>query len=750
MAFPAPKIKRLVRRLASAVASRVPPTVGPRRWTAFAIRVRTRRAGDLLAADPRAALDLVGPALMADSPARSWMIAALANEMLGNTDTAIDLARKATASHHRDLRSLQEHRKLAVRTSHAADVPEVLAAMAMTRPRNTAELEIALAELRAAPRDLMESFAETVRSHSRTRRLSMELIEEMLDEDTLVAAHEAGPEKFESEKLRVLNTRLNPIAVVTRALMRREAWQELATFVAVTPGSQLIGPQARKPFPVKPVNKAAAKALKAGHPTPAAMLAARVLAAEPSSRAAQETFDAAQDQIRVARHGWAFPPPASEPPYDPDPSAALAVLSQSLPITSGGYATRSHGILSGLAAQGRRIEAVTRLGFPYDRWPVGDSRTVPPIDTVDGIMYHRLVDERRTYPQHPLAAYVNESAAGIERIAKMQRSALIHASSFYVTGMAGLTAARQLGIPFIYEMRGLEELMKVSRDDTFVGSGREAFLRRVETLVAAQADAALIITKALRDEMIERGVDPDRAFVVPNGVHTDRFQPRERDRELEAQLGFADKTVIGYVGGLVDYEGVDLLIEAVALLRSARSDDFRVLIVGDGANERRIRQVTAEHRLMDVVTFTGRVPHSEVNRYLSLVDIAPFPRLPLPVCELISPIKPFESMAMGKAVIASDVAALAEIVEDGRTGRLFAKGDAAHLARLLAELIDDADQRRILGAAARDWVVRERDWQSITSIVNEVYEDVLDRKRAVAGTTAVEAGVGVGTLSRSV
>jgi glycosyltransferase involved in cell wall biosynthesis len=130
-------------------------------------------------------------------------------------------------------------------------------------------------------------------------------------------------------------------------------------------------------------------------------------------------------------------------------------------------------------------------------------------------------------------------------------------------------------------------------------------------------------------------------------------------------------------------------------------------------------------RLGDVVTFTGRVPHAEVGRYLSLFDVAPFPRLPLPVCELISPIKPFESMAMGKAVVVSSVAALTEIVSDGTTGLVFEKGSADDLAHVLDRLIDDPELRSKLGESARTWVRNERDWSSLVEIVAATYDEVL-------------------------
>lgn len=443
--------------------------------------------------------------------------------------------------------------------------------------------------------------------------------------------------------------------------------------------------------------------------------------------------DAADEQAILA-DPWqppaAAPAPASS---ELDPRSVVSVLGQSLPIRSGGYATRSHGILTGLAVQGWDMAAVTRLGFPFDLWwSADDERTPAPVDVVDGIPYHRLLEDGvREYPRAPLPPYVERGAAGIAELARDRRASLVHASSLYDVGMAGLSAARQLGLPFVYEMRGLKQLLEDARQPLFSASPRRDYLDLLEGTVAREADAVLVITEALGREMVRLGVDPERITVVPNGVDASRFTPRERDEELAQRLGVAGKTVIGYIGGLVHYEGLDLLFQAVAQLREQRSD-FHVLVVGDGAHQKALHKIVMKLDLGDVITFTGRIPHEDVEDYLSLVDITPFPRKPLKVCEMISPIKPFESMAMRKTVVASDVAALAEIVQDGVTGRLFAKGDATDLARVLDELLDDPEQRDRLGEAARTWVVEERDWHKITSRVDGVYRGLLGQSSTEA------------------
>ncbi|MCK0112130.1 glycosyltransferase [Ornithinimicrobium sp. F0845] len=458
----------------------------------------------------------------------------------------------------------------------------------------------------------------------------------------------------------------------------------------------------------------------------AALAAAREEGDAPTESTRELTAEA-EDERTLLAQPWE--PPARAP--DPDPAeldrrSVVSVLGQSLPLRSGGYATRSHGILTSLSERGWDVTAVTRLGFPFDLWwSADDEREPAPVDVVDGVPYHRLLTEGvRDYPRVPLPPYVARGAEGIAALARAERASLVHASSLYDVGMAGLTAARTLGVPFVYEMRGLKQLLEEARFPLFSGSPRRRYLDQLEGTVARHADALLVITEALGREMVRMGVDPERITVVPNGVDASRFTPRERDEELAERLGLSGRTIIGYLGGLVHYEGLDLLCEAIARMRGRR-DDFHVLVVGDGAFEKKLHLIVEELGVGDLITFTGRVPHEEVEGYLSLVDITPFPRKPLPVCEMISPIKPFESMAMRKTVVASDVAALTEIVQDGVTGRLFTKGDADDLARVLEELLDDPEERARLGAAAREWVVAERDWRRITDAVDGVYRRLL-------------------------
>lgn len=432
----------------------------------------------------------------------------------------------------------------------------------------------------------------------------------------------------------------------------------------------------------------------------------------------------ADSNARLTLQGFPFPPQRAVPSYLPEPRRAFYLLHNSLPHHSAGYATRTHGLLSELNRSGWTVDGVTRLGYPYDMPGKASIPDVPSAELIGDVTYRRLITGREIEKKNPLLPYTDRYADALKELAHAQRPALLHAASNHWNGLTAVRAARELGIPSVYEVRGLWEVTRASRDPEWARGNGYKFMARMETDAAIGATRVFAITNALRDEMIHRGVDESKIEVVPNGVDTDRFTPIARDEALAEALGVTGKTVVGYVGSVLDYEGLDLLIEAAADLRDDR-DDFHVLIVGDGAELERLQAVVEDRSLDDVITFTGRVPHEEVERYYSVIDITPFPRLPLPVCEMVSPLKPFEAMAMGKAVIASDVAALAEFVTPGMNGLLHEKGEVSSLRAELERLLDDGDLLARLGARARAWVVEHRDWRVLARTMSRAYAEIL-------------------------
>jgi glycosyltransferase involved in cell wall biosynthesis len=225
--------------------------------------------------------------------------------------------------------------------------------------------------------------------------------------------------------------------------------------------------------------------------------------------------------------------------------------------------------------------------------------------------------------------------------------------------------------------------------------------------------------------MVRRGVDGDKITVVPNAVDVERFGRSEPDRALQAQLGLEGSVVVGFVGSMTFYEGLDDLLVACAEIARRSSTKFAVLFVGDGPVRADLERQAEELGIAQHCRFVGRVPHEDVERYLSIIDVTPFPRKPLPVCEMVSPLKPLESMACGIAVLASDVSALSEMVGHGDHGLLFAKGDVDDLASQLERLITDAELRHDLSEKAEHWVREERTWPIMAQRVGQIYEELV-------------------------
>lgn len=404
------------------------------------------------------------------------------------------------------------------------------------------------------------------------------------------------------------------------------------------------------------------------------------------------------------------------PDHEPVPGRICYVLHNALPFSSGGYATRAQGLAGGLQGVGHEVIILTRPGYPLDIITDLTPGDVPETQVIDDITHVRTLEPTRK--THSGQHYILTAAEALKARFREYRPALVIAASNHLTSLPAQIAARALGIPFIYEVRGFWEVTRLSRDPGYGATSLYAEQARLEALSALHADHVFTLTGPMKAELVSRGVPEGMISLLPNSCDPARFVPRGRDMALATRLGIpADVPVIGYIGSFVQYEGLDDLARACAIL-ARRGLDFRLMLVGNenvsgtdkGPITAEIERVAAEEGLASRLIMPGRIPHGQVEAHYSLIDIAPFPRKPQPVTEMVSPMKPLEAYAMEKAVVASSVRALSEMVRDGETGLLFEKGDAASLAAALERLIRDPGLRKRLGKAGRQWVERERTW----------------------------------------
>jgi PEP-CTERM/exosortase A-associated glycosyltransferase len=291
-------------------------------------------------------------------------------------------------------------------------------------------------------------------------------------------------------------------------------------------------------------------------------------------------------------------------------------------------------------------------------------------------------------------------------------------------GQAALRVSQRLGIPLIYQIRAFWEDDAVDKLKISDGGLIYRTVKNQETAVAQQADHVACICEGLRNDLIERGIAPDKIILVKNGVQPDAFTPMSPDPLLVDGLGLKGKRVLGFIGSFFHYEGLPDLVDAVAELRKQR-DDFVLLLVGGGEDEAVLHTQVKELGLDDCVRFTGRVPHEDVAAHYSVVDTFVYPRRPKRLTELVTPLKPLEAAAMERCVIGSDVGGIRELLDELNVGRTFKAGDAADLVRVLNEALDrDTASLQAEGRMAREAVLERRSWERTLTPLRQLYESI--------------------------
>lgn len=389
----------------------------------------------------------------------------------------------------------------------------------------------------------------------------------------------------------------------------------------------------------------------------------------------------------------------------------LHVLDHSIPLHSG-YTFRTAALLREQRALGWETFHLTSPK---------QGETSVPFEDVDSLRFYRTPVAQGTLSKIPVGkelALMKQLETRLEEVAREIRPDIIHAHSPVLNVLPAIKVARKLGIPVVYEIRAFWEDAAVDHGSTTEGSLRYRATRRLETRAIRLVDQVFTICEGLRADIVARGIPADKVTVIPNAVNVESFQlASPPDPQLQEKWGLSGKTVVGFIGSFYAYEGLDLLIDSLPELVRQRPD-VRVLLVGGGPQEANLRQQAERLGLSDHVIFTGRVPHKDVNRYYDLINVLAYPRHPMRLTELVTPLKPLEAMAQGQLFVASDVGGHKELIEHNKTGILFKAGDCAELTEALLALLNDQQRWPVLKANGRHFVESVRNWRN--SVANYV------------------------------
>ncbi len=295
-------------------------------------------------------------------------------------------------------------------------------------------------------------------------------------------------------------------------------------------------------------------------------------------------------------------------------------------------------------------------------------------------------------------------------------------------------------MPFILEYNGSETWVARYWDPTRFRS----WLRSCEEASIARAELVVVVSEALRQELLQRGIPEERILLNPNAVDPAVFLPGQGGREVRSQLGLAETDiVVGFVGTFDLWHGTQVLEQGIQrLLRDQNQDPIvnrlRFLLVGEGPLSAETRRALMEYS-GDRVFFAGLVPHTRVPAYLDAADILVSPHVPMPDGRPFfgSPTKLFEYMAMAKGIIASNLDQLSRVLQHGRSAWLVEPGDVSELVSAIVLLAKNPELRNQLGQNARASALAEHTWQQNAERVLACIRPTRDRVTDKTGAKVV-------------
>lgn len=413
----------------------------------------------------------------------------------------------------------------------------------------------------------------------------------------------------------------------------------------------------------------------------------------------------------------------------------LHVITNSLPHTQSGYALRTHNILTGLRDHGIESLAVTRTGYPVmvgKPWCADE-------DVIDGIRYRRTLPHRLgTTPE----ARLEQEAEHVLEIAQEFRPHVLHATTDYRNALVVQAVSTATGIPWMYEVRGLMEQTWIAshrREATRDVASRSERVHRTidaEGSLAREAAGVVTLSRTMATVLEERGVDPRSITLVPNGVDEtlleESLSPAEARNALTVNLP-PRALAVGAVSALVEYEGHDVLLRAVATMihdadvpRELR-DRLWVVLVGDGVSAPALLDLAKDLEIADRLVMPGRVPLASARTWVQALDVVVVPRKDLDVTRTVTPQKPAEALALGRPVVASDLPALEETIQ-GQGGELIGvlvpPDDPKNLAAALVDLLQDPQKREELARGGRG-TAYNRTWPAMMRRYEGAYRAVV-------------------------
>ncbi len=369
-------------------------------------------------------------------------------------------------------------------------------------------------------------------------------------------------------------------------------------------------------------------------------------------------------------------------------------------IKAGGSVTHTAGVIKGFR----------RCGISCVFVAVEDNPMIEPEEAV-----RRLVNPFRWFANLRIPALILFNLRVFMHMIHLEREfgrpAFLY-QRYSIYAIAGVLYARLRRIPLVLEYNGSEVWIAEKWGEGRSGSSVALWY---ENIVIQGADYIVVVSRSLRDELLNRGAKKERVLVNPNGVDPEPFikVQREEVENLRKKLGLQNRYVVGFVGTFGPWHGAEVLAKAVKPL-SKRIPDVSFLFIGDGVRRRFAEEIASHEGVVHLTIFTGMIPPEDVPVYLLACDVLVSPHVPNPDGSEFfgSPTKLFEYMMAGRPIVASALGQISEILREGETALLVEPGNVQALCDGIEKLIKNDEMRMRLGRSAREEALAHYTWQA--------------------------------------
>lgn len=392
-----------------------------------------------------------------------------------------------------------------------------------------------------------------------------------------------------------------------------------------------------------------------------------------------------------------------------------------------GYTIRTNNLVRETQKNDVTVDVCTRLGYPLDI----TTKTVSIKKYMyNDVTYLKLFDGSCHRNNTDLLAYLKKYICKVIKLVIVNNINIVHASSDYLNGVVALYVGRYVGVKSIYELRGFWSESIVSFKPWLYKSDMLSMRHNMEIFVSNNVDQLVTINKGLSDKL-KQYVDEDVVVeIIYNGADVARFCGGGSGDVVGDVVGDAVSDavgdvvgdnydlVIGYIGSILDYEGLEYIIKSIALLKDY---NIKFIICGVGSDVKKLLALASDLGVSDKVNYLGKIKYSDVVKHYDIFDCVIYPRKNLQVCRTTSSSKVFEAMAMSKAIIVSDLEAWKEIITNNVTGLFVKPDDVNDLVDKISLLIGDKKMITRLGKAAREWIINNRTWSNSGQQLSSIY-----------------------------